>query len=146
MRKIATVIALFASCLYLSAGELQWETKFEKAREIAKKENKSILINFTGSDWCGWCKRLKREVFRKEEFADFVNKELVLLEVDFPQYKKLSSAQRKANASLAKKYGVMGYPTIFIVDAEGKELLRTGYLPGGVKSYIDHLRPYVKDS
>jgi len=143
MKKTAVLLTLLASSLALMAGELQWETDFEKAKSLAKKENKAILINFTGSDWCGWCKRLQREVFRKDEFADFAEKELVLLEVDFPQYKKLSSDQRDHNIKMRDKYQVMGFPTIFIVDANGKEMLKTGYMPGGVEPYIKHLKPYV---
>ena len=134
--------ALVASTAF--SAELDWETDFEKARQRAKSENKDILINFTGSDWCGWCKRLDREVFSTQTFADFADKQLILLKVDFPKWKKITKEQRAANDALARKYGVGGFPAIYLVDNQAKVLLRTGYRRGGSESYIDYLNRYLK--
>ncbi len=96
------------------------------------------------TDWCGWCKRLSKEVFRQKEFQTFASEELILVEVDFPRYKDMPSDQKKKNRRLQSKYLVQGFPTILLVDASEKELLRTGYLPGGANSYVSHLKKYIK--
>jgi protein disulfide-isomerase len=144
MRKILSLCltALVATTAF--AAELQWETDFEKAKQRAEQENKEILINFTGSDWCGWCKRLDREVFSTQTFADFAARELILLKVDFPKYSQISREQQEANDRLARKYGVTGFPAIYLVDGRAKVLLRTGYRRGGSENYIDHLSRYMK--
>lgn len=143
MKKLLALCTLALVSATLFAGELTWETSFEKAKKKAAEENKSILINFTGSDWCGWCKRLDREVFRKDAFSEFVEEELVLLKVDFPKYTSLPADQQRANEELARNYGVRGFPSIFLVDKTGKVLLATGYQAGGADSYVRHLKPHV---
>ena len=126
------------------AGGAEWETDFEKAKALSQKEGRIILLNFSGSDWCGWCKRLEKEVFSKAEFSSFADKELVLVKVDFPRFKEMDQAQTRANRGLADKYGVSGFPTILLVDANEKVLMRTGYMPGGPKAYVDHLKNQLK--
>src|SRR5213594_730237 len=108
MKKIA--FALLASCALLSAGaeELQWLTDLPKAQAKAKEEKKLVLMDFTGSDWCGFCIKLNKEVFSKPEFQEYAKKNLVLVEVDFPTKKELSAELKKANAALKQKYGVNG--------------------------------------
>jgi len=98
MKKIA--IGLFAcwSLLRAGAAELDWLTDLQKAQAKAKTENKLVMMDFTGSDWCGWCIKLNKEVFSKPEFADYARKNLVLVEVDFPRYKKQADDVKKANA------------------------------------------------
>ena len=142
MRKILfTAILVFSTVL--AAGDPQWETDYEVAKSRAEKENKSILINFTGSDWCGWCKKLDKEVFRTDDFNVFVNDNLVLLKVDFPKFTKLTNEQVKANEKMAYSFGVRGFPTIYLVDEAGKIKLQTGYVPGGSPAYIKHLKGYL---
>src|SRR6266478_4278624 len=104
MKKIA--IGLLASwALLLQAGaEEQWLTDLPKAQAKAKEEKKLVLMDFTGSDWCGFCIKLNKEVFSKPEFTEYAKKNLVLVEVDFPTKKELSAAQKKANAALKEKY------------------------------------------
>ena len=120
MKKIA--IGLIACWALLQAGaeELQWLTDLPKAQAQAKKENKMVLLDFTGSDWCGWCIKLKKDVFSKPDFAKYAKDNLVLVEVDFPHGKQLPAAQKKANDELQKKYNVNGFPTIVVLDADGK--------------------------
>src|SRR5438445_7310648 len=122
MKKI--VIGLFAGLALLQAGaeELTWLTDVPKAVAKAKEEKKLVMLDFTGSDWCGWCIKLHKEVFSKPEFAEYAKKNLVLVEVDFPRAKKQSAELKKANESLQGKYNVRGYPTIVVLDAEGKQV------------------------
>ncbi len=132
-----------SSSTTISDGELSWETDYAAAVAQAKEENKRLLINFTGSDWCGWCKKLDREVFSQPTFIDFANDNLVCVKLDFPRSFRLSDEERKQNNTLARKHGVRGYPTILILDATENTLLRTGYKRGGVENYIRHLQPYM---
>jgi len=138
MNKIA--IGLLAGWAFLQAGaaELEWQTDLAKAQAQAKKENKLVMLDFTGSDWCGWCKKLDAEVFSKSDFSEYAKKNLVLVEVDFPRFKKLSVDQQKANNALQEKYKIEGYPTIIVLDGEGKQVGQLGYMPSP-KPFIDQL-------
>jgi thioredoxin-related protein len=122
----------------------KWETDLEVAKKRAKDENKEILADFTGSDWCGWCIKLKKEVFDQPEFKEYAKKHLVMLELDFPNQKKLPAKEVKQNAKLAEEFKVQGYPTILLMDAEGKEIARTGYQKGGPANYVEHLQGLLK--
>lgn len=135
----AAAFSLFASLSAYAGGE-GWLTDFEAAKKQAAAENKKLLIDFTGSDWCIWCKKLDSEVFRKPEFKKGVADKYVLVEVDFPQDdKKLTEEQKKKNNELQAKYGVEGFPTVVLADAEGRPYAFTGYEEGGADSYVKHL-------
>ena len=110
-------------------AEVVWLTDFEAAKKQASAEKKPILMFFTGSDWCGWCKRLHSDVLDKDEFQKFAKENVILLELDFPQEKKQSDELKKQNAELNKKFKIDGYPTMVLVASDGeKELDRTvGY-------------------
>jgi thioredoxin-related protein len=127
MKKIA--VGLFACCALLQAGaeELQWLTDLPKAQAQAKKENKLVMLDFTGSDWCGWCIRLNKEVFSKPEFAEYAKKNLVLVEVDFPRNKKQTEAQKEANQALQKQYKIDSYPTLIVLNPEGRQVATLSY-------------------
>jgi protein disulfide-isomerase len=146
MKKTLITTLLLLAGLAVSAGEPEWLTDMDKAQKAAADQNKTILVNFTGSDWCGWCKRLDKEVFSKADFAAFASKELVLVKLDFPKHKKLTDEEKKANYALMKKYNVSGFPTIFLIDANGKSLLQTGYRNGGAEKYIEHLQEAISQS
>jgi protein disulfide-isomerase len=124
--------------------ELIWITSLEEGIAKAKAENKTVFVNFTGSDWCGWCIKLKDEVFSKKEFAGYAGTSLVLVELDFPQRKAQTDEVKKYNKSVLQKYGVQGFPTIVIINKEGKEIGRTGYLQGGPSAYVEHLKGFIK--
>jgi cytochrome c biogenesis protein CcmG, thiol:disulfide interchange protein DsbE len=109
----------------------EWHTSYEKAVELAKKNDTPILVNFTGSDWCGWCIRLKNEVFSKQEFQDWATRSVVLLELDFPRSKELPEWLKAQNVRLRDKYEIRGYPTILFLDSGGEVLARSGYKEGG---------------
>ena len=133
------------ACLLLAvatssrAAEAEWLTDYQAALNRAGTEHKLVLLDFTGSDWCSWCKKLKAEVFDQPEFAAFASENLVLVEVDFPRQKRLSADQKAANDGLARNFNIQGYPTIIIVDAAGNKVGQAGYMPGGPKAFIEHL-------
>jgi thioredoxin-related protein len=120
-------------------AELSWTTDLPKAMEKAKSENKLVMMDFTGSDWCGWCIKLNKEVFSTPEFAEYAKKNLVPVEVDFPRKKELSAEQKKANLELQNKYKIEGYPTIIVLNSEGKKVGELGYMAGGPKAFIAKL-------
>lgn len=93
---------------------LEWHTDILKANEVSKASNKPIFAFFTGSDWCGWCKKLQRDVFAKPEFMEWAKKNVVLLELDFPRAKKLSPELTQQNAGLQQTFQVQGFPTIWM--------------------------------
>jgi len=113
----------------LVGEELNWVSSFEKAKEIAKKKNKPILVFFTGSDWCGPCKMLQKDFFNTAEFIALADKNLILYEADFPRRTDIISSEKKmANFKLQGKYSVRGYPTIVFLDAKANEIgRRVGY-------------------
>lgn len=124
----------------LIAGGEGWTSDFEAAKKQAAEEKKDLLIDFTGSDWCGWCIKLKEEVFSQAAFATAAPKDFVLVEIDFPQDEsKQDDATRERNKALGEKYGVQGYPTIILTDATGRPYAQTGYKPGGPEAYLNHL-------
>ena len=139
MKKIAVGLLAAVALFKAGAEELQWMTDLPKAQQKAKAEKKLVMMDFTGSDWCGWCIKLNKEVFSKPEFAEYAKKNLVLVEVDFPNQKKQTEELKKANLALQGKYKVEGYPTIVVLNSEGKHIGDTGYVEGGPKAFIAEL-------
>lgn len=131
-RKVASVAQAAAP----ETEKIEWLTNFEAAKTQARAQNKTLLINFTGSDWCPPCMMLEKEVFKQPEFAAYAAKNLVLLEVDFPRIKMQSEEAKAANAKLAERYGIYGFPTIVLLDSSEKEIGQLGYMPGGPKPFI----------
>lgn len=121
-----------------------WIDNFEQAQKEAEAFKQPIFAFFTGSDWCGWCVRLKKEALDTKEFEKFAADNLILFEADFPRAKKISDKVKKQNDELASKYGVRGYPTVFLLDAEGKQLGRTGHKVGGAEAYVKHLKEMLE--
>ena len=137
---LTTALALFSA----TAAEVTWLTDAAKAQTQAKAEKKLVMLDFTGSDWCGWCIKLHKEVFSQPEFVEYASKNIVAVEVDFPSKKKLSAEQQKANDALAKKYSIQGYPTLIILDADGKKVGEMGYVKGGPKAFIAEFEKVTK--
>lgn len=134
-----TALTCLLACLALlppRAAATEWTTDFNTALRTAKAEKKMVLMNFTGSDWCGWCIKLKNEVFSKPEFKEYAAKHLVLVELDFPKKKKQTAAEKKNNQALAQRYKVGGFPTIIVLTSDGKLAGELGYQPGGPKAFI----------
>ncbi|MFN3694249.1 MAG: thioredoxin family protein, partial [Ignavibacterium sp.] len=122
---------------------LDWETNLETALQKAQKENKTVLVNFTGSDWCIWCQRLNNEVFTQKEFEEFAKENLILVKIDFPKNIEQSMETKMYNNQLAQRFGVEGFPTIFLLNKNGDIILQTGYQPGGPINYVNHLKSYM---
>jgi thiol-disulfide isomerase/thioredoxin len=141
-------IALLAICPLLQAGaeELQWLTDLPKAQTVAKSENKLILMDFNGSDWCPPCKEL-RAVLSTKTFANYAKTNLVLVDIDFPHNKEQSEALKKANEALQEKYNIEGFPTVIVLNGEGKEVSRTvGFGGQSASQLIDELDKLKKKS
>ena len=129
-----------------------WLVSIEEAYELSDKTNKPILANFTGSDWCGWCKRLKAEVFSKPEFKEWAKDNVVLLELDFPRKTKLPEEQSRQNYELQRAFQVSGFPTIWVFDLKRPETSKqfeihaygkTGYVRGGQSEFIQSVNQMI---
>ena len=142
MKKLIALTALLGLSSGMFAGE-GWLTNLEKAKALAKKEKKMILVEFTGSDWCPPCIALKKNVFNQETFKKYAKDNLILVEFDFPRNKsKISKEQQAYNNTQKKKFGIRGYPSVYLLDANGKQLLKkVGYGRGtNCDSYIKALK------
>jgi protein disulfide-isomerase len=126
--------------------ESNWLTNLEEAQQIAKEEELPILIDFTGSDWCGWCFKLVDEIFSQKEFIEYAKENLVLVKLDFPKDIHQTEETKAHNRQIAEKYYIRGFPTIILIDAQGNEIARTGYQYGGAENYIEHLQELLKAS
>ncbi|HZC35643.1 MAG TPA: thioredoxin family protein [Chthoniobacterales bacterium] len=116
---------------------LAWQTDYAAAKTAATQQNKYILLDFTGSDWCPYCIKMDKEVFNKPAFSTFAGEKLILVKLDFPRNANQSAAERAQNQELAKKYGIEGFPTYVLLDSTGKEVRRqVGYLEGGPQAFI----------
>ena len=134
---VAVIGVGVASATSTPAG---WTDDFEAAKKQAAAEGKLLLVDFSGSDWCGWCMKLDKEVFSKQEFLKGVKKDFVLVMIDSPNNKSLLSAKAaQQNPELRRQYKISGYPTVLILNAEGEVLERTGYREGGPKKYVKYL-------
>lgn len=139
MKKVTIIIILFlASFSSYAQEELTWHTDLNKAIEISNQESKPLFLFFTGSDWCGWCIRLQKEVFKTPEFIAWAKDKVVLVELDFPRNTTQSAEIKKQNSELQQFFAVRGYPTVWfakpgVVDGKTsfEQLGSTGYLAGG---------------
>jgi protein disulfide-isomerase len=117
-----------------------WSTDYEASLAKAKAENKMVLMDFTGSDWCPACMIISRDVFAKPEFQAYAKDNLELVEVDFPMNKPQSADVKVQNAKLQEQYGIEGFPTIVVLNSDGKKIAQTvGYAGGGAKAFIAEL-------
>ncbi|MCA1810320.1 MAG: thioredoxin family protein [Lentisphaerae bacterium] len=133
------VSAVYAAEAKPEQAQASWLTNFEQAQKQAKEQDRPILVNFSGSDWCGWCIRLDKEVLSQTEFKNYAKDNLVLFVADFPQQKKLPEPVAKQNQALLEHYGVQGFPTLLLLNAKGDVIARTGYQTGGAQAYVEHL-------
>ncbi|HHS12291.1 MAG TPA: thioredoxin family protein [bacterium] len=146
MKRWVTVL-LFMTLL-VSARALQaenkWHENFQEAMELAGETQKYMLLNFSGSDWCGWCHKLSDEVFSQEAFQNYSEEHLILVLLDFPRNKPQSDSLKKQNKELLEKYGIRGFPTILLLDPKGNTALQTGYRAGGPEAYVEHLKSSIE--
>jgi thioredoxin-related protein len=140
MKKLIVSSILSLAPLLAGAGDATWLTDLPTALAKAKADGKIVLVDFTGSDWCGWCIKLQKEVFSRPEFLLWATGNAVLVEIDFPKRKKLSAELQKANDTLAQKYNIEGFPTIIVLNNEGKKIGALGYMEGGPKPFIAEVK------
>lgn len=120
-----------------------WLADLSKAQVQAKAEDKVVLMDFTGSDWCPACMRFNKEVLNSSVFRKYADKNVVVIEVDFPQNKPQSDELKKNNAALQDQFKVDAFPTLIVLDQEGKEIGRqVGYDAGGPKPFIAKLEAF----
>ncbi len=153
MKKILSIAFLTLTSLTLNAQEeLTWHTDMTKATDVSIKENKPLFLFFTGSDWCGWCIRLQKEVFKTPEFIKWAKESVVLVELDFPRKTQQDEAIKMQNAQLQQQLQVRGYPTVWFVSSsktdEAKVNLNalgsTGYVAGGPEKWLDAANQIIK--
>lgn len=125
------------------AATAVWGTDFATATTRAAAEGRAILLNFTGSDWCVWCHRLRDEVFVHQPFVDFAASSLALVEVDFPRRTELPDALAAHNRELAERFRVESYPTVLLLNSAGEEIGRLGYMQGGPKTFVRELKRLI---
>jgi thiol-disulfide isomerase/thioredoxin len=144
MKKIILSLSLLFSAYLIQAQSITWHTDLKVASEIAMRENKPLMLFFTGSDWCGWCIRLQNEVFRKPEFEAWANQNVISVELDFPRNKPQEENLKAQNQQLGQMLGVQGYPTCWFVtptigannQISVNPLGSQGYVAGGPSAWI----------
>ena len=143
MKKVFIALVLVMGSFAMQAQELKWETDINKAIAASNKTKKPMLLFFTGSDWCGWCIRLQKEVLKTPEFATWAKKNVVLVELDYPRSKPQSEAIKNQNNGLQQTFGIQGFPTVYFAKATVKKekpnftaMGSTGYVAGGPKAWI----------
>ena len=138
----AAVSLVFAA---FARAESDWQHDYSKAQEEAKTNHKLLFLNFTGSDWCGWCIKLDKDIFSQPKFKDYAHDNPVLVELDFPRKKDQPTEERKQNMQLAQQYDVLGFPTIVVLNSNGQKLWEfNGYFPGGPEAFIAQLQKLPK--
>ena len=144
MKKAILILFVAFSAITMQAQELEWHTDLQKAVAVSNKTKKPLLLFFTGSDWCGWCMRLQKEVLKTPEFAKWAKDNVVLVELDYPRKTPQTDAIKTQNAQLGSFFQIQGYPTVVITkaakDKEGKisfdKLGQTGYVAGGPTAWL----------
>nr|WP_309756246.1 thioredoxin family protein [Flavobacterium sp.] len=151
MKKIIVALLLFAGSFAAEAQELVWETNVTKAMAISNETKKPLLLFFTGSDWCGWCIRLQKEVLKTPEFATWAKENVVLVELDYPRRSPQSPEIKKQNEELQMAFGIQGFPTIILANATTKEgkvnfegIGSTGYVAGGPTAWLAVANGFLK--
>jgi len=149
VKTFLSISCLIAASVFFSGtfaqAESGWLNDYKKAQQEAKATNKFLLLDFTGSDWCGWCKKFDREILSQSQFKDFARGNLVLVELDFPRAKPQNPEVKKQNLELAQQYQVQGFPTIVVLNSNGQKLWQyDGYFPGGPEAFIAQLEKLRK--
>jgi protein disulfide-isomerase len=149
VKRCCSIVLALAAAVFFSTqfacAESAWLNDYKKAQEQAKATHKYLLLNFTGSDWCGWCIKFDRDVFSQSQFKDFARDNLVLVELDFPRMKQQAPEVRRQNRELAQQYEVVGFPTIVVLNSDGQKLWQyDGYFPGGPDAFIAELQKLRK--
>ena len=113
-----------------------WTMDLDAARKVAAEKKLPLLLNFTGSDWCGWCKRLDAEVFSTDAFREYAAANLVAVLADFPRRTKLAPELQVRNERLMRHFQVQGFPTVLLFNPGGELIAELGYQPGGPEAFV----------
>ncbi len=124
---------------------ISWLTNYEKALQLAKASSKPILLFFTGSDWCGWCNKLEREILETSSFAGSISNKLIFVKLDYPMHTSLDPQIVSQNEQLQKRFSVRSFPTVIILNPDGQPIGTTGYRAGNGKQYAQHLARIVNN-
>jgi protein disulfide-isomerase len=151
MKKLVILFVLLINFTVTNAQEsLVWHTDVKKAIEVSNKEKKPLFLFFTGSDWCGWCIRLQKEVFKTPEFITWAKDNVVLVDLDFPRRTAQSDEIKQQNAQLQQVFNIQGFPTVWFVKPTSKEgktnfepLGSSGYLAGGPSVWIENAKTFT---
>lgn len=138
-RSLTAVAAASVLATSAFAGGENWHNNYEESLALAEENQQDVLLDFTGSDWCGWCIRLNEEVFSHDEFKTYAGENFVLVELDYPARKELPEDIVAQNEVLKEQFGIEGFPTIILADAQGRPYAQTGYQQGGPEAYVAHL-------
>jgi thioredoxin-related protein len=142
---LAAALSLLVPSFARAEEQSDWLHDYSKAQEQAKANHKLLLLNFTGSDWCGWCIKFDKETLSQQQFKSYAHDNLVLVELDFPRRKSQPMEMKKQNVQLAQQYEVMGFPTIVVLNSNGQKLWQfDGYFPGGPEAFIAQLQKLPK--
>ena len=151
MKKIVLIVFFFVGITVSQAQELKWYTDVKEAITVSNKEKKPLLLFFTGSDWCGWCIRLQKEVLKTPEFNKWAKESVILVELDFPRRTAQPDLIKAQNNELQQVFGIQGFPTVYFANATVKEgkinfegLGSTGYVAGGPTAWLAVADPFVK--
>ena len=147
MKRIAFLLALaliVPAFMTAADADLTWHSRLDEALKLAQKDNKPLMLFFTGSDWCIWCKRLVGQILSQPGFMSYAEKELVLVKFDFPRNIPMDTDQKEYNAKIAKEYQIQGFPTIIMLNAKGEKLGQTGYQDLSPEAYVEHLKAFIK--
>lgn len=136
MKKIFLTLLITLSVMTIQAQEAEWHTDLNKAMAVSKKSKKPLFLFFTGSDWCGWCIKLQKEVFKTPEFAKWAKDNVVLVELDFPKRTQQSDELKQQNAQLNSFFQVRGYPTVWITDVKKNKEGKVEFAPRGSSGYV----------
>ncbi|HMF45410.1 MAG TPA: thioredoxin family protein [Candidatus Udaeobacter sp.] len=140
---VAAVVSLVFAAF--ARAESSWLHDYSKAREEAKANHKLLFLNFTGSDWCGWCIKFDKDVLSQPQFKNFAHDNLVLVELDFPRRKSQPVEEKKQNMQLAQQYEVLGFPTIVVLNSSGQKVWQfDGYFSEGPDAFIEQLQKLPK--
>lgn len=134
------VLSCFTADALTSQSRINWTTNYQDAVNQSKATSKPIVLFFTGSDWCSWCKKLESEALNTDEFAQIAGDKFIFVVLDFPS----NGHYPKEFNDLKSKYGIQGFPTLVILDSNGNKIGSTGYQPGGGRAYAEHLLKLVK--
>lgn len=139
VRLFLFTILLFALHTQVSASEIPWTTDYKEAISRSKKELKPVFLYFTGSDWCGWCIKMDKEILTSDEFIDPVKDKFIFVKIDFPIYSTLNEKLVNQNDMLKDKYDIRGFPTVVILDPQQKQIAVLNYNANGPKAFANTL-------